>query len=265
MGESLKATLGGVIFLGLIGAFIVWAGKGIPLTPLVWSLRFLLPLLVFASAAALIWAARRPDRAPDFIRRFFRRPFERNGGCFYILPSVRDGICYLNVAFQNQYEKPCHLRVVAQSPIEPIGIAIDIPCAGGAFGLIRVPIAVPAKLQGKSVSFNVSAATNYSSGKGQLLRFKNGMRVGQANSSGLGTAAVTLGLLTVGVLAVGSSHPASATLPLPTSVAESLPPNLQPDLQTLWTPGNAKDVTIDDVQRALTNSPDEAQRGNEQL
>ena len=257
MSESLKATLGGVIFLTAIAALGVWIAKGVPNTPIIWTLRFLLPLIVIGCAALLIREARRKDLAPNFIRRFFGRPFERDGACFSIFPSARDGVFYLNIAFQNQYEKPCNLRVVAQPPVKSFtmgkrpfqGLSIDIPCPGASFGLVRVPVAIPANFQGRNLVFEVAAATQFPQGAGRLLRFKNGLRVGKANSSGLGTAALTIGLLAVGVISV--SNPATMTIPLPGGVAESIPSHLQPDIHILWTPDSTREATEFDLQVAV--------------
>ena len=257
MGESLKATLGGVIFLAAIAAAIVWFAKGIPATPLIWSLRLLLPLIVIACAALLIREARRADLAPDFLRRFMGKPFERDGACFGIFSSARDGICYLNIAFQNQYERPCTLRVVAQGPTKSFsmskrefaGVSIDIPCPGAAFGLVRVPMAVPRALQGRNQVLEVAAAVQYPQGAGRLLRFKNGLRVGKANASGLGSAGLTIGLLAVGVISI--NRPATAAVPLSAGVADLLPPGLQSDIQILWTPDSTTEVTQFNFERAI--------------
>src|SRR3954471_8098561 len=105
MGESLKAILGGVILLGAIAIFGFWFAKGVTPTPFIWSMRLFLPLLVIGCAALLVREARRADLAPDFIRRLIGKPFERDGACFNIFPSARDGVCFLNIAFQNQYER----------------------------------------------------------------------------------------------------------------------------------------------------------------
>jgi hypothetical protein len=249
--------LGGIIFLGVLGSLGVWLAKGVPDTPLVWSLRILLPLIVIASAAGLIRAMRRPDLAPDFLRQLVGQPFERDGGCFVIVPSKRGGGCYMNVIFQNQYEKPCHLRVVVQPPAKSFtlgkrpfeGIAVDIPCSGGGFGIARVPIGIPTKFQGQNQRFEVAAATNYPQGRGALLRFRNGVRVGKADSSGMGSAAVAIGLLAVGVISI--SRPASTTLLLPSGVAEAIPPSARPDMRTLWSPDADRLLTIDDLQQAM--------------
>jgi hypothetical protein len=257
MSESLKASLGGLIFLAVLADAFVWFAHGIPPTPPVWGLRIGLLLVIIGSAALLIRAARRADLAPDFLRQFLGAPFERDGFCFSVTINVQDGLCYFNIVFQNQYERACDGRVIIQAPVKSFsfnrrafqGVALDIQCEGGALGVARMPLPIPARFQGRKMRFDVSGATRYPAGSGKLLRFKNGLRVGKADASGLGTAAAAIGLAAVGVISV--KRPAGITFPLPTGVAEDGADSIEPTVETVWKPGDPTEDVRERLRQAI--------------
>jgi hypothetical protein len=111
MSESAKALLGGVIVLSAIGILIVWFGGDIPSNATVWTLRLLLPVIIVATSVVLCRAMWRKDVAPDFIRQFFGKPFERDGVCFSILPAARNGNAYFDIVFS-----------------KPILLPLQVPC-----------------------------------------------------------------------------------------------------------------------------------------
>ena len=96
----------------------------------------------------------------------------------------------------------------------------------------------------------VSAATRYPAGKGELLRFHNGVRVGKADTSGLGSTALTAGLLLVGH--VHYSRPAALSVTLPASVAEEAPPSQEPAVEILWKLGEFVDDVGSKLEGLLT-------------
>jgi hypothetical protein len=256
MSESAKALLGGFIFLAAFGIFFIWFAAGIPSNAIIWTLRIGLPIAVLAAITLLAREQFRKDRAPDFLRLHFGKPFERDGVCFFIRPIAYCGIAYLDVMFQNQYASACTFRVVIAPPVKSFrvskrpfdGVGMDIGCDGGAFGIARAAIAIPAAFQGKRIKLEVAAATKYSQGKGQLLRFRNGLRASKADTSGLGGAALTVALLMVGH--VHYRKPASITCTLPTGVAETLPPGIQPAISVVWKPGDP----TEDFQQRFNNA-----------
>lgn len=257
MGESAKALLGAFILLGSIGALMIWVAVCVPSTPLVWTLRLGLPVVVIAAAAILLRAKRRKDLAPDFLRSLMGKPFERDGMCFSILPALRNGTYFLNILFQNQYSAPCIFRVVIALPDKSFllgkhrfpGVALDIACGGGALGLVSAPIGIPAKYQGRSTKFELAAATAYPTGKGKLLRFRNGLRVGKADASGLGSLSTTVGLLAIGV--VRWTKPATISLAPPIGAAEAVDQTTKPSVQILWRPGEPREKVTNNLHRAL--------------
>lgn len=262
MGESKKAILGLIAIFSAVGAFIVWkngAGPGVPAS-VVLPLRIAFPLVFLASGAPLLWAFTRKDIEPDIIRQIAGRPFERDGLCFCIIPRAYDGVMCLNIVFQNQYASACDARVVVSPPLKSFSlggrqfpaVAVDIQCDGGAVGVVRTAFGVPAKFQGRRILFEVAAATKYRGGRGQLLRFRNGMRVGKANSSGLGAAVVAAAVVTA--MSAGSvlhSTPASIAIDLAQPVSEETPQQ-DPVARTLWRPGDSADNVAAQLQQALT-------------
>jgi hypothetical protein len=97
MSESLKAILGVLTLLAAFGALAGWGMQGIPITPALWGLRLVSPLVAVAAAVLLYKERHRKDLAPDFLREFLGVPFERDGVCFAIRPVARDGTCFLNI------------------------------------------------------------------------------------------------------------------------------------------------------------------------
>lgn len=262
MGESARALLGGFIFVAAFGTLIVWFAN-LPSTPIVWVLRLGLPAGIFAAAALLIREHRRDDLAPDFLQAFLGRPFERNGVCFSIQPAKRDNMCFLNIIFQNQYSSPCHFRVtVVPPPRSPLsstsehpGLALEIECEGGAFGVARAPMGIPMEYQGQETYFRVAAATRYPTGRGKLLRFKNGVRVGKANTSDLGAIALTVGLFATGhVGLLQRTQPTRVVFTPPRDVLEKVPPAGRSSLTVLWRPGDAAEPVADALENMLSTS-----------
>jgi len=256
MGESTKALLGAFIFLAGFGILIVWFAVGIPSTPIVWGLRIGLPIAVAVCGALLFWASRREDLAPDFLRQILGKPFERDGMCFSIIPLARNGTCYLNIVFQNQYASSCKFRVVVSPPAKSLlgkhffaGVALDIECDGGAVGIARAPIGIPAQYQGRKTGFEVAAATKYLEGRGELLRFRNGLRAGKADTSGLGSLTTTFCLLALGHVHV--TRPATVKFTPPVGVAEEVLPSQESTVEILWKPGDAVEHVADSLRDIL--------------
>jgi hypothetical protein len=132
------------------------------------------------------------------------------------------------------------------------GVGVDLRCEGGAFGVASAPIGIPAKFQGRKTRFDVAAATSYPGGRGALLRFKNGLRVGKADTSNLGSTVLTASLLLIGH--VHYHRPARITFNLPQGVVEEAPP-IEPTVEALWQPGDRAEDMAGRLRRALAGSP----------
>jgi hypothetical protein len=241
MGQSLKAIvqLSSVVFF--MAAFSFWA---IPEHPdeIVWVFRFVMPVATALVLWILIRDMRRKETLPDKLREIAADYFERNGFCFAFAPTVDKGVCWMNLFFQNRYQNSCTARVILQqskslfrtSRLPLPAIDMDIKCESAAFGVVRIPWPIPAQAQGETVKCDVACDTSYPGGRGKLLRFREGMRAGAAGG-GAARAAVTGGLLLVGVISI--SRPAAVSIKLPVDVMDKLPPSLDMQAEILWRPG----------------------------
>jgi hypothetical protein len=240
MGQSLRAILQLVLIIAALTTMFVWLASDHP-DQVIWAIRFAAPAVVGVIIWLLVRNMQRKEILPDLLREIVPHYFERDGLCFAFVPSTINGVCWVQVFFQNRYEKVCSARIVLQPPAKSFWIGrlplptinVDIDCDGGAFGTYRTPWAVPLKVQGKTVKCDISCTTKYPSGRGKLLRFREGLRVG-APSSDIARAAVAVSLLLIGVLRL--SRPARVRMHLPTGIADQLPPELLPFVKISWRP-----------------------------
>jgi hypothetical protein len=236
MGESAKSVLALMMIIGMIGSVFAWMTDGAT-----WRPKAAFPAIALGSLATLLWSLTRKDKVPDLLRKACGGYFERDGFCFAILPAVSEGQGRLDVYFQNRFERACRGQVVIRPsqqfflnrrPIEML--TVEIECEGAAFGVARVPWAVPAKFQGKRQSFDVGAHVDYPSGRGTMIRYRDGARVGTAKRdvwSGLLTLSGAVG----GVVVL--AQPAKINLVLPKGITESVPEDSPIRVETLWRPG----------------------------
>src|SRR5205823_4574764 len=101
----------------------------------------------------LIWGDFRMDKLPNFLLRYAGGYFESNGLSFAIIPRVVGQTCTWALLFQNRYEKPCHTAISFRPGVGHLRllrakmdeVSVEFECDGAAFGVVRVPYAVPAK------------------------------------------------------------------------------------------------------------------------
>lgn len=237
MNESFKATLGAVIFFGCIGA-VTWLVDPPQGETWQYKVRWISLALIVLPTVLLVWASRRKDKAPDFLRQHFGTYFERDGFCFVVRPEVKDGVCQLSVYFQNRYENSCRASVLlspssfffkSNEPIQTLTFGVE--CEGASFGRIYAPWPVPAGSQGKVASLDVAASVQYPQGRGQLLRYRDGLRVGAASADFWREGLVLAGALT-GAIVI--SRPARMKFTLPTGVAAQLAEPPKSHTESLW-------------------------------
>lgn len=98
------------------------------------------------------------------------------------------------------------------------------------------PWAIPQNLQGKTVSLSLYAGVKYPDGRGTLLRYRDGLRVGA-----VGTDAWREGLQIAGAIggALVISRPARIKLTLPSGVSLSKQDVIVADTKTIWKLGDA--------------------------
>jgi hypothetical protein len=255
MGGSGKSLLALVMIIGMIGSVFAWMTDGAT-----WRPKAAFPAIALGAFAILLWQLLRKDKVPDLLRKTCGNYFERDGFCFMIAPAAFKGEGRLDVYFQNRFERPCRAQVAIRPsqqfflnrrPIEML--TIEIECEGGAFGVAHVPWAVPAKLQGKKQSFDVGAHTEYPSGRGAMIRYRDGLRVGTAKRdvwSGILTMSGAVG----GVVVL--AQPAKIKLVLPKGIAETVAEDAPISIETLWRPGgDDKNKKLPGKKGAAATSP----------
>lgn len=242
MGESTKAASALVMIVAAIAAVVAWAHDRPDTTT--WAVRIGGSILALLALGVILKLHFRPDHALDYLRNRAGTYFNRDGFCFAFVSTAVDGVAYMDAYFQNQRNRPCVGRIamrpargffMGRAEIE--AITYEVECGPAAFGVARVPIPVPEKLQGKRQSFEVGASVEYPQGKGERLRFHDGvfLRSNSKFGNSFGTA------LTVAGAATGSivlSKPATATVDLPDGVTENIDDSLSPDVKTLWKLGD---------------------------
>lgn len=242
MGESLRSVCLLTMMVGSIASCVFWTMDP---TPVIWGVRVGLAVLTVGSFAAVVLSMTRKDRAPDYLRKVARNYFNRDGFCFVPAATEMDGVAFLELYFQNHFEKPCN-ATVALRPARGFfmtrakfdAIAVRIECEGGAFGVARLAVPVPAKLQGKRQRFEVGASVAYPDGKGSRLRFFDGVYL-RSNQNFRDAFSKTL---KVAYFAVGGLHlqsPATAEIDLPKNVDEDFGGDAYLDVQTLWKLGDS--------------------------
>jgi hypothetical protein len=235
MGESAKAVLALLMIIGMLGSVFAWMTDGTTWRPLVGF-----PALALGALGLLVWSLMRKDKFPDLLKKRHGSYFEREGFCFAIVPVASNGECRLDIYFQNRFDRSSRAQVVMRPsqqfflnrrPIETLTVEID--CPGGAYGVARVPWAVPTKLQGKQQSFDVGAHTEYPTGRGTMIRYRDGVHVGTAKRD------VWAGVLTLAGAVGGTvvmTKSAKVKLTLPKDVKDTLPEDALIAIEILWSP-----------------------------
>ncbi len=151
-------------------------------------------LLIIPPAWLLTRDSRRKDTVPDHLSRRCNEFFERSGLCFTGALETVEGTAFLAIYFQNRYAGACEavlrFRPGASNRIFSFWrfplpkVEVKINCPAGGFGVARVPYAAPAKLRGKQVVIEPSASVRYVNGRGEALRVRRGIPVGDARGFG---------------------------------------------------------------------------------
>ncbi len=232
-----------------------------PRPPLLWVLRIGASLASIGLAAILVWACLRRSLVPDFLRQLRSTLLERDGVCFAVAPAIRGGLAYLHVAFENRYAAPCDFRVAIAGPPKFFqfnqqhfpGIDVVVECQGGMLGLIRAPIGVPVRFQGKRIKFRVTAETHYTGRRGMLLRFRGGTAVPATEQRQLGPVVFWLLSLVTGQIHFWIHAKKAAALPLTflDPVAEEVPAEAEPTVETLWLPGDPVNGVVERLKQFM--------------
>lgn len=237
MPESLKAVVSLAFGIFLMATIFVWCDP----EPM-WLARVGFPVGAAVTLLALVWSKKRADLAPDFLLGAAGSYYERDGFCFAIVPTVEKGRLFLNVFFQNRYERGSRAQVVirpskgffmSRGPMAQLTMAVE--CPGGGYGVTRIPFAVPRKFQGMTQSFDVAGQTSYPKGRGVMLRFHDGIGVGRASFDAWREIA-TVAAAFAGIIIV--SRPAKCKVPLPDGVADWISDETPIRTEILWRLGD---------------------------
>lgn len=236
------------VFIGLAAglfAAVTWFGfRPGQLTVAIWTTRFVAPVVMVTAVGVVIRSALRPDSAPDYLKAIVGRAFECEGLCFSVVPDVEGDVAELHVFWQNRFARRCELTITLQrmalfalSRRSLETLAATIGCEGGAFGVTRIPVGVPTKLQGRKKPFEIAASVRYPEGRGEMLRFRAGQQVSSEGSrAAVGTAATFLG--PYGLVLTGLMPRRRMRLRYPKDVRETAPVSAHPRTEIFWAPGD---------------------------
>ena len=242
MGDGTRGDYASLILAGGLVAFLTWMIDRPD--ALIWSFRIggavtaALGVFLFLKACVL------KDVESDYLRLIQKHYFRRDGFCFTSVVTAEEGVAVMKVYFQSQYDQPSVARValrpsrrlfLARPAIFPIIFEIDCPPAG--VGVARIAFSIPHDLQGQLQSFEVGLSVQYPHGKGQRVRFHEGLLLrtnanfGDSFSTGLTIIAACVGILTL-------SRLATAKIKLPVGVAGELSVPSEPEVIVLWQLGD---------------------------
>jgi hypothetical protein len=241
MRETVKVVCVLFVIAAIMTSALAWADDRPNQTT--WVLRLApIAVAIFALIVFLRLHFQR-DLAPDYLRSHCGTFFDRTGLCFAPLLEDMNGVCVLHTYFQNRYERPCVGRIALRPAKELFRrpnmdtIAFEVNCDGGAFGLHRMAIGIPPKLQGRWVKFEVGASAQYPEGRGHMLRFRDGISLrADTQFKDAYSRSVTIAGAFGGAIVL--SRPASVKVKVPENVAEHVPAEIEPHIAILWRPGD---------------------------
>jgi hypothetical protein len=242
MRESIKSILA-LIFIvtGFTTGFMWFDDRD---TGTIWYIRIGSTAAALTSLAVLLKLHFQADKAPDYLRQVAGNYFNRDGFCIACAAIAREGVCQFVTYFQNQYDRPCIAQVairpgrnffLGRSEIETF--AFEVKCGPAAFGIAKFPVPLPNELQGKRQPIDVGASVDYPRGKGNRIRFRDGI-VLRANAQFKNSFATALTVAGAAGGAIVLTTPARTTLALPAGVAEQLTADAQPEIVELWKLGD---------------------------
>jgi len=197
--------------------------------------RVVAPIVLVLAGVWLIYGLYIEEKLPDHLKQVVGPMYyEADGLSFMPMVRARGDRAELCVYYQNRYENPVqaiiHLRPPEDSFIIQPGmrdVHFAFKAAGGDFGMIHQPIAVPSHLQGEVIDVQLAAASFYPRGHGTCMRRHAGMPCGTMLVDWAGAAFKT------GV------HEVSGEMELrnPVTLHLSMPPNVATEVvekQGLW-------------------------------
>ena len=108
MREFIKVTFALLTAASLGTALFAWfVPDRAPVAPIWWTLRLGMPVLAVVAMAGFLRLHFQRDRAPDFLSQVAGAFFDRAGFCFAPVAAVENGVCVMQIFFQNRYARPC--------------------------------------------------------------------------------------------------------------------------------------------------------------
>ena len=227
-------------------ALFLWIGGDVDhFTPETNRMIWIGSTIVFViSLAGVVWAVTRRDKVPDFLAAITGNYYQHDGFCFVVLPTVANGLLTLTMLAQNKFSERCEATLAFKPWADrerflPEQVELSLPPA--ALVAMRIPVAVPDHLQGKSVEVEIFATARYPDGRGQLLRFREGLTVGRPPNAVKDTVITAL-FAAIGFLYVSS--PATLDIKLSTELANCLMDDISTTTTVLWKLGDAETIDI---------------------
>ena len=242
MREFIKVVCVLIIMVTCVWAAFVWSDDRPDSTT--WYFRIGCPILTLVAIGIFLKIHLKADVVSDYLRQQAGNYLNRGGFCFAFDVIPIEGICQFCVYFQNQRDQPCRGRIALRqvqgffmNPEQIETITFEILCEPAAFGIAKLAIPLPQKLQGKRQAFEVGASVDYPQGKGKRLRFHDGIVLRHNADFGnkFGTALTIAGAMGGAIV---FSKPAKATIKFPIGVAEDISEGLEPEILTLWKLGD---------------------------
>lgn len=221
-----------------LAASAFWVFKPPPAGP-IWAGRLVFSTVVAIGLGICLRAIYGKDKAPDLLRTIDQRPYEREGFQFTVVLDVRDDTCYLDVYYQNRYERPCRatLRLWPSSglladPPDLSSFEVPVDCTGGGFGVVPLAWGIPGRLQGLNQTLEVCARVKYPMRRGRELRLREGSPVASVHGGWRYVLKHALALM----MHHRPLEPGRFNFALPRNVRESVPHQDWPINRVLWTP-----------------------------
>jgi len=214
-----------------------------------WIYRFAGPTVAFVGLAWFLVVHFQRDAAPDFLHSKFGKYFERNGFCFQLQACSMQGVCFLDIWFQNRRDMPSIARVSLRPPSgffrrSGQALTLNIDCDAAAFGVARIPLPVPQDVQGSPIKLEIGANCEYPDGKGTMLRARHDafvLRTDAEFRNALRKVALWTYFLAghpLHLIETLTWKPDSVVIEIPNHVATSLPPHLTTTVTILWRLGD---------------------------
>ncbi|MEQ8667858.1 MAG: hypothetical protein RIC12_01715 [Pirellulales bacterium] len=242
MDESIKAVAALVLIIATVAAVFAWVVDGSGTA--VWAFRISAPAIAVLSLATILSLHYRSDLEQDYLRSVAGTYFNRDGFCFTLNMVNIQGTAHMEAYYQNQFDGPSIGRIAVR-PARGFwmnrphfsAVTYKIVCQPAAFGVTRVPIPIPTELQGRSQTFEVGASVLYPDGKGNRVRYFDGifLRTNTNFDKKWDTAVTVFGAAGGGIVL---SSPATATIAIPSGVSENVPSGLEPQAMDFWKLGD---------------------------